>query len=190
MEQKIVNRLPSKTWNWLKVNEAVLDWDNDRTTDLGAGFFAAGGEENEPIRVEIEGKGEYSYKAVNVTAKAGSRVTVYEIFRAEANLAAAGGIGVGLRAGGQRIAKAQRIAAVKSVPLEEGEAQQPEGRYRGVIPVDRRPVGLRGLCGPFVARRGLGERRAAANASELSQLLQLQKITLYGLCGYVQRAGG
>ena len=80
MEQKIVNRLPSKTWNWLKVNEAVLDWDNDRTTDLGAGFFAAGGEENEPIRVEIEGKGEYSYKAVNVTAKAGSRVTVYEIF--------------------------------------------------------------------------------------------------------------
>ena len=87
MEQKIVNRLPSKTWNWLKVNEAVLDWDNDRTTDLGAGFFAAGGEENEPIRVEIEGKGEYSYKAVNVTAKAGSRVTVYEIFRAEANLA-------------------------------------------------------------------------------------------------------
>ncbi len=87
MEQKIVNRLPSKTWNWLKVNEAVLDWDNDRTTDLGAGFFAAGGEENEPIRVEIEGKGEYSYKAVNVTAKAGSCVTVYEIFRAEANLA-------------------------------------------------------------------------------------------------------
>ncbi len=87
MEQKIVNRLPSKTWNWLKVNEAVLDWDNDRTTDLGAGFFAASGEENEPIRVEIEGKGEYSYKAVNVTAKAGSRVTVYEIFRAEANLA-------------------------------------------------------------------------------------------------------
>ena len=87
MEQKIINRLPSKTWNWLKVNEAVLDWDNDRTTDLGAGFFAAGGEENEPIRVEIEGKGEYSYKAVNVTAKAGSRVTVYEIFRAEANLA-------------------------------------------------------------------------------------------------------
>ena len=87
MEQKIINRLPSKTWNWLKVNEAVLDWDNDRTTDLGAGFFAAGGEENEPIRVEIEGKGEYSYKAVNVTAKAGSRVTVYEIFRAGANLA-------------------------------------------------------------------------------------------------------
>lgn len=87
MEQKIINRLPSKTWNWLKVNEAVLDWDNDRTTDLGAGFFAAGGEENEPIRVEIEGKGEYSYKAVNVTAKAGSRVTVYEIFRAGAKLA-------------------------------------------------------------------------------------------------------
>ena len=46
MEQKIVNRLPSKTWNWLKVNEAVLDWDNDRTTDLGAGFFAASGEGN------------------------------------------------------------------------------------------------------------------------------------------------
>ena len=87
MEQKIINRLPSKTWNWLKVNEAALDWDNDRMTDLGASFFAASGEENEPVRVDIEGKGEYSYKAVNVTAKAGSCVTVYEIFRAGANLA-------------------------------------------------------------------------------------------------------
>lgn len=87
MEQKIINRLPSKTWNWLKVNEAALDWDNDRTTDLGASFFAASGEENEPVRVDIEGKGEYSYKAVNVTAKAGSRMTVYEIFHAGANLA-------------------------------------------------------------------------------------------------------
>ena len=110
---------------------------------------------------------------------------------AEANLAAAGGIGVGLRAGGQRKAEPQGIAAVKSVPFKKGEAQQAEGRYRGIIPVDRRPVGLCGLFGPFVGLRGdFGERRAAPDASELSQLLQLQKVALYGLHGYVQRAGG
>ena len=34
MTDMIINKLPSKTWNWLKVNETKLPWDMEHTTVL------------------------------------------------------------------------------------------------------------------------------------------------------------
>ena len=35
MEKKmLINKLPGGTWNWLKVNEAAIDWDEDKTAEL------------------------------------------------------------------------------------------------------------------------------------------------------------
>ena len=35
-KQMILNRLPAPTWNWLRVNRTVLDWENENEIDLGA----------------------------------------------------------------------------------------------------------------------------------------------------------
>ena len=43
-----VDQLPVKTWNRLNVNEAVIEWDEDRTADLGTETFTA--EVGGPVR--------------------------------------------------------------------------------------------------------------------------------------------
>lgn len=85
-KQMILNRLPAPTWNWLRVNRTVLDWENENETDLGAVVRSVQGKENEPLRLEIRGEGEYSRKDVDVTAEPDSAVTIIETFGAEQNL--------------------------------------------------------------------------------------------------------
>ena len=34
MTEMTINKLPSKTWYWLKVNETKLPWDFEHTTEL------------------------------------------------------------------------------------------------------------------------------------------------------------
>ena len=36
MNTLTINRLPSRTWNFLRVNETALSWDEAQTADLGA----------------------------------------------------------------------------------------------------------------------------------------------------------
>ena len=74
-KQMILNRLPAPTWNWLRVNRTVLDWENENEIDLGAVVRSVQGKENEPLRLEIRGEGEYSRKRVSVDAAPGSSVT-------------------------------------------------------------------------------------------------------------------
>ena len=85
-KQMILNRLPAPTWNWLRVNRTVLDWENENEIDLGAVVRSVQGKENEPLRLEIRGEGEYSRKDVDVTAEPDSAVTIIETFGAEQNL--------------------------------------------------------------------------------------------------------
>ena len=49
MTDMMINKLPSKTWNWLKVNETKLPWDMEHTTGRKCGgerrtcpFFRSG----------------------------------------------------------------------------------------------------------------------------------------------------
>ena len=85
-KQMILNRLPAPTWNWLRVNRTVLDWENENEIDLGAVVRSVQGKENEPLRLEIRSEGEYSRKDVDVTAEPDSAVTIIETFGAEQNL--------------------------------------------------------------------------------------------------------
>ena len=47
-----VDQLPVRTWNRLNVNEAVIEWDEDRTADLGTETFTA--EVGGPVRRGIQ----------------------------------------------------------------------------------------------------------------------------------------
>ncbi len=50
-----VDQLPVRTWNRLNVNEAVIEWDEDRTADLGTETFTA--EVGGPVRIVARGEG-------------------------------------------------------------------------------------------------------------------------------------
>ena len=83
MEKKmLINKLPGGTWNWLKVNEAAIDWDEDKTAELPEEDITA-----ESARLTVKGEGEYSRKRVSVDAAPGSSVTVFETFENAAKLA-------------------------------------------------------------------------------------------------------
>ena len=45
MTEMTINKLPSKTWYWLKVNETKLPWDFEHTTELPEENISVGQEE-------------------------------------------------------------------------------------------------------------------------------------------------
>lgn len=42
MTEMTINKLPSKTWYWLNVNETKLPWDKEHTTELPEETVTAG----------------------------------------------------------------------------------------------------------------------------------------------------
>lgn len=78
-----VDQLPVRTWNRLNVNEAVIEWDEARTADLGTETYTA--ESDGPVRIAACGEGEFSRKQVKVEAAPGTRITVYEQMEARQN---------------------------------------------------------------------------------------------------------
>ena len=66
MTEMTINKLPSKTWYWLKVNETKLPWDFEHTTELPEENISVGQEET--ARFSITGEGEYSSKKINIHA--------------------------------------------------------------------------------------------------------------------------
>ena len=75
MDTILVNKLPTRTWNRLGVNETVLLWDEAGTVDGGTELLSADG------RLELSAHAPYTRKTVEITAAPGQRVTVYETFR-------------------------------------------------------------------------------------------------------------
>ena len=80
-ETILINRLPTRTWNRLGVNETTLVW--GQADDLGTAQITAAGQTE---RLEISGSAEYSEKAVDIHAPEGQTVTVFETLKAEKNL--------------------------------------------------------------------------------------------------------
>lgn len=85
-ENWIVNKLPSPTWNWLKVNEAAFPWDQEAETVL------------EPVSLTLAGKGtsrldrvsgetEYTKRAMDLTAPAGTEGIWYQLLDGRGNQA-------------------------------------------------------------------------------------------------------
>ena len=80
-ETILINRLPTRTWNRLGVNETALTW--GQADDLGTETITAAGQTE---RLAISGSGDYSEKAVDIHAPAGRSVTVFETMTAEKRL--------------------------------------------------------------------------------------------------------
>lgn len=75
METILVNKLPTRTWNRLGVNETALLWDEAGAVDGGTEVLSADG------RLELSADAPYARRTVEITAARGQRVTVYEMFR-------------------------------------------------------------------------------------------------------------
>ena len=80
-ETILINRLPTRTWNRLAVNETALTW--GQADDLGTETITAAGQTE---RLAISGSGDYSEKAVDIHAPTGRSVTVFETMTAEKRL--------------------------------------------------------------------------------------------------------
>ena len=80
-ETILINKLPTRTWNRLGVNETALVW--GQAGDLGTEQIVAAGQTE---RLEISGGAEYGEKTVNIHAPEGQNVTVFETLKAEKNL--------------------------------------------------------------------------------------------------------
>ena len=69
----LINRLPTRTWNRLGVNETAIAW--GQADDLGEEKITAAGQTE---RLEITGSGERGEKTVDIHAPAGQTVTVFQ----------------------------------------------------------------------------------------------------------------
>lgn len=85
MTEMTINKLPSKTWYWLHVNETKLPWDKEHTTELPEETVTAGS--TEEVRFSITGEGRYSSKKIHIIAPAGKQVTVFMDYQTEEKLA-------------------------------------------------------------------------------------------------------
>ena len=81
MDTILVNKLPTRTWNRLGVNETALTWED--SADLGSEQVTAAGQ---TVRLDISGDGTYSEKRVDIHAPEGQTVTVFETLRSEDKL--------------------------------------------------------------------------------------------------------
>lgn len=80
-ETILINRLPTRTWNRLGINETALTWED--SADLGSEQVTAAGQ---TVRLDISGDGTYSEKRVDIHAPEGQTVTVFETLRSEDKL--------------------------------------------------------------------------------------------------------
>lgn len=85
MTEMTINKLPSKTWYWLKVNDTKLPWDSEHTTELAEENVTA--KDKNTVRFSINGEGSYSSKKINIYAAKGESTTVFMDYAAAQNLA-------------------------------------------------------------------------------------------------------
>ena len=83
----IINRLPAKTWYWLGVNDARIDWTLEKTVHLPDESYQPQKSDKEPIRISVKGNGEFCTKDVTVKTVKNSEITVIMDYSADNNLA-------------------------------------------------------------------------------------------------------
>lgn len=86
-DKLIINRLPAKTWYWLGVNDARIDWNLEKTVHLPDESYNPKKSDKEPIRISVKGNGEFCTKDVTVKTVKNSEVTLIMDYSADNNLA-------------------------------------------------------------------------------------------------------
>ena len=75
----LIDKLPTKTWNFLKVNSAEIQWDSESAAKTEENIILKKDEKNEPVRLDNSGAEGYTEKVVNVTAEKVARGVIFEV---------------------------------------------------------------------------------------------------------------
>ena len=87
-EQLVVNKLPTRTWNHLQVNEATIPWNVADTADLGTDSYAITAENQaQPLHIRLTGAEGCSRKHIAVDVAAGVQATVYMVLDTQGSFA-------------------------------------------------------------------------------------------------------
>lgn len=87
-EQLVVNKLPTRTWNHLNVNEATIPWNVADTADLGTDSYAITAENQaQPLHIDLTGATGFSRKHIAVDVAAGVQGTVYMVLDTQGSFA-------------------------------------------------------------------------------------------------------
>ena len=87
-QQLVVNKLPTRTWNHLNVNEATIPWNVAETADLGTDAYEITAENQaQPLHIRLTGAEGYSRKHIAVDVAAGVQATVYMVLDAQGSFA-------------------------------------------------------------------------------------------------------
>ena len=87
-EQLVVNKLPTRTWNHLQVNEATIPWNVADTADLGTDSYAITVENQaQPLHIDLTGAAGFSRKHIAVEVAAGVQATVYMVLDTQGSFA-------------------------------------------------------------------------------------------------------
>jgi len=87
-EQLVVNKLPTRTWNHLQVNEATIPWNVADTADLGTDSYAITAENQaQPLHIDLTGAAGFSRKHIAVDVAAGVQATVYMVLDTQGSFA-------------------------------------------------------------------------------------------------------
>ena len=62
----LIDKLPTKTWNFLKVNSAEIQWDSESAAKTEENIILKKDEKNEPVRLDNSGTEGYTEKVVNM----------------------------------------------------------------------------------------------------------------------------
>ena len=81
-----INKIPSKTWYWLKVNDAKIAWDTDNTVSLGDETITVPAGEARTVSMHIESRSDFSRKNITLEAGKGSSLTVFMDYSISASL--------------------------------------------------------------------------------------------------------
>ena len=76
-QQLVVNKLPTRTWNHLNVNEATIPWNAAETADIGTDAYEITAENQaQPLHIRLTGAEGCSRKRIAVDVAAGVQATV------------------------------------------------------------------------------------------------------------------
>ena len=87
-QQLVVNKLPTRTWNHLNVNEATIPWNAAETADLGTDTYKITAENRtQPLHIDLTGAEGYSCRRIAVDVAAGVKATVYMVLDTQGSFA-------------------------------------------------------------------------------------------------------
>lgn len=86
-QQLVVNKLPTRTWNHLNVNEATISWNAAEAANLGTDSYQITAENRtQPLHIDLTGAEGCGCKHIAIDVAAGVQATVYMALNTQGSL--------------------------------------------------------------------------------------------------------